>query len=394
MLAGVLLAWEDAPSITERFEHVRELLKTALPRCRGIGGTYQGLAKAMLRHGDGLVDRVKTHLRQESLLRVGSSFRRLGFEAVAIDGSKFDAPRTAQNQRELGMWGKDGHPQMSVTSAWHMGSGLPWDWRIGRADVAERTHLREMLGDLPAGCLVVVDAGFTGYDLLKSIMETGREVLVRVGGNVTLLTDGRPHEQVRRVGGSVLLSRLEHPDEPPLKLRLIVVGRGKKAVYLVTSITDPRRLSKAAAGELYSMRWGVEIFYRQAKQTLERRKMRSASPERARLEMHWTLVGLWLLMLMTASELMKKRIDPLQVSVAGAARAVRRWTRRADARGAAWHVPSELRCCVKDERPRRSRKASRRWPHKKNPPTPRPPRLRKARRAQLDAARKLARRQR
>lgn len=392
-LAGVLLAWEDAPAITERFDHVRTLLAGALPRRRQLGGTYQGLAKALQRHGLGLIDRVKSHLRSECLLRLGDWTRRFGVEAVAIDGSRFDAPRTADNEQELGTWGKPGsHPQMSVTTAWHMGTGLPWDWRVGPASEAERTHLREMLADLPAGCLIVTDAGFTGYELIQSILGSGREVLLRVGSNVTLLTDGKSHDAVRRVGGCVFLSRRSHPGEPPLKLRLIVVGRGRRKAYLITSITDPRKLSKAAAGELYQMRWGVEIFYRQAKQTLERRKMRSASAARALLEMHWTLIGVWLLMLMTASELAARRRDPLTMGLAAAARAMRRWSRNQTATGPSWRVRRELGTCLRDRAPRRRGKANRQWPNKKNPPPPGHPKLRKARRAQLRAARRLARR--
>lgn len=391
----MLLAWEDAPAITERFEHVHELLNHVLPRRRELGGTYQGLAKALARHGVTLVDRVKQHLRRESVLRLGGWVRRHGVEAVAIDGSKFDAPRTIDNERTLGTAGKAGtHPQLSVTTAWHMGTGLPWDWRVGPAREAERTHLRAMLPDLPAGCLIVTDAGFTGYELLKSIRESGREVLVRVGSNVTLLTCGTPHERVRQVGGRVLLSRQDRPHEPPLRLRLIVVGKGKKKVYLVTSLTDPRQLSKAAAGELYQMRWGVEVFYRQAKQTLERRKVRSTSAARAVLEMHWTLIGVWVLMLMTASGLGRRGVDPVRVGAAAAARTVRRWSRRVQACGPAGRVHRELGRCVKDDAPRRGRKSSSEWPNKKNPPRPGAPRLRKARRTQLQADRRLTRRRR
>ena len=387
------MAWEDASTLTERFAHVWELLHGVLPRRRHLGDTYQGFAKALLRHGDALVDRVKQHLRQESGLRLGRWLLRFGVEPVAIDGSKFDAPRTAGNEHELGVWGQPGsHPQMTVTTAWHMGTGLPWDWRVGPAREAERTHLHQMLGDLPQKCLLVTDAGFTGYQMLRTIIESGRDVLLRVGSNVTLLTGGQPHAHLRQAGGMVLLSRKDRPLEPPLKLRLIVVGSGRKKVYLVTSITDPRRLSKAAASELYQMRWGVEVFYRQAKQTLERRKVRSASPARAVQEMHWTLIGQWLLMLMTASRLGHAGKDPLRTGVAAAARTVRRWSRRLRARARPGSVYDELSRCVKDDTPRCGSKSSRGWPHKKNPPPPGQPRLRKARHAQLAAARTLARR--
>ena len=45
---------------------------------------------------------------------------------------------------------------------WHVGSGLPWDWRTGPSDSSEREHFQEMLGSLPSGALLTADAGFMG----------------------------------------------------------------------------------------------------------------------------------------------------------------------------------------------------------------------------------------
>lgn len=382
-LAEVLMAWEDAATLGERFDVVRDFLARVLPRRRKLGRTYQGLAKATLRHGSGLVERLMDHLRGESLSRCAPWRVRSGFEPVTIDGSRFDAPRTVDNESGLGIAGRAGtHPQMAATVAWHMGLGVPWTWRIGRADAAERTQLREMLGELPEGALLVMDAGFTGYDLDKEIRESGRHLLLRVGSNVTLLTDGKPEETLRRRGGRVWLCHKER--EQPLPLRLIVVG--EEQVYLVTDVLDTRELSDAQAAELYAMRWGVEVFYRQTKETMERRKVRSASAARALLELHWTLLGAWMLMLLNAAGLASRGIDPLRTSVAEAGRLVRRWMRRA--RVSMRTVLGELARCVRDDKPRRS-KASYRWPHKKRNPRPGPPTLRAATRAEVPLAQRL-----
>lgn len=379
-LAAVLMAWEDAATLGERFEVVRDFLARALPRRRKLGHTYQGLAKAVLRHGPGLVEEVRDHLRRESLARCPAWRLRLGFEAVTIDGSRFDAPRTVDNQSGLGTAGRAGtHPQMAATVAWHMGLGVPWTWRVGRADAGERTQLREMLDELPEGALLVMDAGFTGYDLSTQIRGSGRHFLLRVGSNVTLLTDGKPGETLRRHGGRVWLCHKQRDE--PLPLRLIVVGEDRERVFLVTDVLDPGELSDAQAAELYAMRWGVEVFYRQAKQTMERRKVRSASAARALLELHWTLVAAWLLMLLNAAGLASRGVDPLRTSVAEAGRVVRRWMRRAG--GSLRTLLREVARCVRDDTPRRCAKTSYRWPHKKRDPRPRPPRLHAATHAQV-----------
>lgn len=385
-MALVLMAWEDASTLGERFEVVRGFLTRVLPRRARTGRTYNGLAKAMLRHGAPLVAAVVVHLRAQSLEHLAPWRLRLGFEPVAVDGSRIDAPRTVDNEAHLGIAGRAGtHPQLALTTAWHMGLGVPWAMRIGGAAEPERTHLRQMLPELPAGCLVVTDAGFTGYDLLREVLSSGRHALIRVGSNVTLLTAGRPRESALVRGGRVWLTRKGSAGSIPL--RLIVVGEGKDAVYLATDILDQARLSDGDAATLYHMRWGVEVFYRQAKHTMERRKVGSACAARALLELHFTLIGIWLLMLMNAAGLAGRGLDPLHTSTAAAARTVRRWmrtpaparrtpARRPAARGEQSRVLRDLGRCVRDLRPRRASKASFQWPHKKRDPRPGPPRLR------------------
>ena len=61
-------------------------------------------------------------------------------------------------------------PQAWLTTLWRVGTGLAWAWRTGKATDAERTHLRDMLCMPPENALLIADAGFTGYDLMKEIV--------------------------------------------------------------------------------------------------------------------------------------------------------------------------------------------------------------------------------
>ncbi|MFW6061203.1 MAG: transposase [Planctomycetota bacterium] len=62
-----------------------------------------------------------------------------------------------------------------------------WDWRRGGGKEAERNHLRQMLGTLPAKALLLADAGFTGFDLLWALQSNGTSFILRAGANVRLL---------------------------------------------------------------------------------------------------------------------------------------------------------------------------------------------------------------
>jgi hypothetical protein len=178
---------------------------------------------------------------------------------------------------------------------------------------------------------------------------------------------------------------------PPLVLRLIRIKteRGAK-VYLITNALDEGQLSEQDATALYRMRWGVEVFYRSLKQTLERRKMRSASPARALVELHWTMVGLMVLGLMAIRRLIVAGRDPLALSVACALRAVRRSAASATGRVGRLALRSALGRAIKDAYRRRGSKTARRWPHKKNDPPCGVPRITVATRAQRQAAQAVA----
>jgi len=298
---------------------------------------------------------------------------------MTVDGTKINAPRTVANEEVLGVAGKDKtHPQMLLTAIRHVGTGLAWDWRIGPARSDERSHLREMMDDLPEdGALLIADALYTSFDLLSRLHESGRSFLVRVGSNVRLL---RQLGYVKREAKDTvyLWPAYMQRDHPPLVLRLIQIkrGRSKKKMFLLTNVTNRRRLSRKDAAFFYEMRWGTEVFFRSAKQTLARRKMRCAAPEQAMLELHGTMIGMVLLGLMSVKGIIARGKDPLEWSVAAALKVVRRAMRglmqMADS------LIRELGTCIKDHYTRKHPKASRPWARKKTESPPGHPILRRA----------------
>ena len=392
LIAATLMSWADEPTIIDRFQGTRGVVGTVLPRGVEPGATYQGFGKAMLSRGEALLEQARVHLRRHTRDLAGRWLKRMGFFAVAADGSRVLCPRTIANEEAFGLFGKDAaSPQMNLVCLWHMGLGLNWDWRISDSRTGERSLLLEMLGDLPEEALVVADAGFTGFNLLDTIHQSGRFFLVRVGSNVELLKE---LGEYRREGhDTVYLWPEMHREHRPLVLRLIRLG----SVWLITNVLDRKRLSEARALKFYRLRWGVEVGFRTLKQTLNRRKMRCAAPRQARMELNWTMVGLTLLGLMSVTGIKRRRVDPLEWSPAAALRVIRLWRRKPcvsprDAASAKDQLLGLLARCVKDRYKRKHGKNSYNWPHKKNPSPPGAPTLTtaskavKAQAAQLRAA--------
>jgi hypothetical protein len=385
---AILMVWSAEQTLQTRFEETREAARSLFPKWT-LGKSYTGWYEAQLKWLTPLRPALGKRLRQQLQTMAGRHWKREGWCAFTADGSRVECPRTAANEDELKCAGKKKTgPQLFVTTLLHMGTGVPWDFRIGPGTASERRHLEEMLADLPPRSLVVADAGFTGYEFYRRIAAAQQSFLLRVGSNVHLLKELGYIEREGR--DTVTLWPEKNWHEPPVAPRLIERDDGKKKMVLVTNVLEKKALSEKSAGVLYEMRWGVEIFFRSLKQTLEKRRMLSRTPEAAKCELTWAVLGLWLLGLMTASAILARGGDPLAWSAAKARDRVRRSMRRALSRrcldrGLAY----DLGRATKDGYVRRGGKKARDWPHKKKEKPPGDPKIQLPTAEQLRAMQRL-----
>jgi hypothetical protein len=375
--AALLMVWEPALTLQDRFAQTWLALAALFPGLKRAGRTYQGFIKAWIAWSPRLLGFWQQHWRTLVEQAAGARWMHQGWVPIGVDGSRVALPHTAENLRGFGCGGKE----HSSASAWlvmllHLGTNLPWAWKIARATADERGMLRQMLGLLPAWALVIADAGYTGYAFWQALSAGGHAFLIRVGANVRLLT--KLGYAVREHEGIVYVwpSRAAKHGQPPLILRLIVLHDGRKPVYLLTNVLEPQRLSEKQAAEFYRLRWCLELFFRGFKQTLGKRQMRSHAPVQAALELRWAVLGLALLGLWSVHSQMAVGSDPRQMSLALALRHLRmilrdpgRRCRRRDT------LPVRLSHAVRDVYPRLGPKCSGHWPHQKNDPPPGAPRI-------------------
>jgi Transposase DDE domain len=381
---AILMAWSAEQTLQDRFAAVGELLEVLFPQWK-LGTSYTGWCDAQAKWIDPLRPALAKRLQRQMKEMAGRCWQREGWLAFAADGSRVECPRTQANET-LGCAGKKKTgPQLFLTTLWHMGAGLPWDFRIGPGTASERRHVEEMVPDLPHGALVVADAGFTGYDFYRRLLAARCHFLLRVGANVHLLKKLGHWENEGPT--TVYLWPEERHDEQPIVLRLIVLSQGKKKMYLLTDVMDEEKLTKKAAATLYEMRWGIEVFYRSTKQTLQRRKMLSHTPEAAKSELTWALFGIWLLGLMSVKSILARGHDPLSWSVALARSRVRKSMRLAlTSRRCRCSLSDQLAQARKDNYERTSSKKARDWPHKKKEKPPGNPKIALANSEQIRAA--------
>jgi|GEM_PF-2723659 len=373
--------WTTERTLSERVSTACQVVGHVFDRQETV--TRQGFLKALRTCGPELVTLMIAALANHVQSLKGYWSHR-GKVNVAVDGSKFAAPRTAANQAYFAATGpgrsaakpaqkkkykkasdqsKASTVQVLMTVFWHLPSGLPLLWIASASHGSERKNAAQMLDALPRNARMIGDAEYMGDPLWSKIHNSGRSFLVRVGSNLTFLKPLGNH----RLDDGYLYYWPEgamRANNPPLVLRLIRIRQGKQAIFLVTNELD---MGEELAWTLYSERGGIEVFFRTVKQTCERAKLHCHRPENVLTELNWTLLGIWYALFAGKQALVKEGRSPQQISPAKVFKAfatvVELISRAA--------TPVRLfqddlaRAVLHDESRRTSRKQSRDYPRKK-----------------------------
>lgn len=366
---ALIWAWQETPNVTDSFD-------VTLEACEVLGikkgaRTYTAFLDALVRYQRVFSDRLRQRFQTLAEQVAGRFWRQDGWVLLAFDGSRATTPRTASNERAFCApnYGKGStakyrkkkskgmrllkneknkpqpqEPQLWITMVWHMGLRLPWTWRLGPSNSSERQHVTDMLGeeDFPKNTLFCGDAGFVGYDFWHSILDTGQDFLVRVGGNVSLLSEQVDFHQLR--DNRVLCwPKNKRSKFEPLELRLVKVIIGKTKMWMLTSVLDKKNLSKKQIVRTYKARWGVEVEFRGLKQTIDKAKLRCRNSERVYVEMDWSIRAMAIAELLAFREqiddsdrgkVSRREYDPKDRSLSQTIRALRRCLRLLHSRSA------------------------------------------------------------
>lgn len=415
--AALLWAWSGEATLLERWQQALSVAHHVWGRAVPRKSSYQAFLKLLVRWTEPLRAELVWALQQRMEREFPQQFRLAGFVVLAADGTKIELPRTRSHeahfapakarrrrldksrrsrrarsrtaQQRRSRQRKADSPQLALTTLFHVGLRLPWDWRRGASDASERTQLLDMLDTLPPDALLTADCGFMGYEFWRALLASGREFVIRVGGNVRLL---KQLGVVRESAGTIYLwpDKAARRGQPPLVLRLVVVQGARQPWYLVTSVRNSLRLSDRQVSEIYRRRWGIELFFRHFKQTFGRRKLRSHKAEHAVCELEWSLLGLWTMLFYARKHSSCTRAEPAGLSVAKVLRAFRQILREFRRRFTPHVRLSDLLLgAVIDRYPRRD-KRSRGYPRKKYEPPAKPPRITTATVQQRQRVKQLA----
>jgi hypothetical protein len=340
----------------------------------------QGLLKALVSCGERLVRLILDQLPAR-LATLRGNWTRGGKVNLAVDGSKMQAPRTAANQDAFSAASPSGirsggrryqsranaskaaTVQVLMTVFWHLTTGLPVRWKVTGGTGSERKSVAELLEELPANARLIGDAEYVGYPLWTAIIESGRSFLFRIGSNVTFLKNlGR----YRLQDGCVYFwpEKAMRGGQPPLLLRLFRLHNGRRTIYLVSNELE---MSESTARELYTGRWGVEVFFRSIKQSCQQTKLHCGEPHNVLAELNWTLLGIWSAMFLGKQTLHEQGVPLQRLSPVKIIRAFTAVLRQIVASGLSTPLLTDLLAAslLSDESARTTSKRSRHYPRKK-----------------------------
>jgi hypothetical protein len=225
--------------------------------------------------------------------------------------------------------------------------------------------------------LVVTDAGYVGYDVVRALVAAQVDFLIRMSSNATFYADEEGPELSQFREGIVYYwpKSIRDQGKPPLRGRLIRIcsRRVKQEVWLFTNVEDSRRLPVETAGLFYRWRWENEGFFRTYKRTMKKLKLMSRTVRLAHREAEASMIATQLLLCQgaLAMPVAKEEMSPVLCSP----------------RRVLLEIRKDLACLPRTLRPfgeriaqatrehrvRTSKKEKREWPRRKPHQPPNPP---------------------
>ena len=388
------MTWCCGDSLPEKFEAAKGFYVVCCPKRKRPGQSFQGFEKALgklpmpvLRTLAGVI-RGRIEVLFDERLLFG------GFIPLGCDGTRLECPRSEELERRLGTFRKKGRnkkgcnkkgsdengsaPMIWNTSIVHLTLGIPWCWWLGKGKKAsERAHLIRMLPLLPRLALLVTDAGYVGYDVVRTLLESKVLFLMRMSSQATFYTENQ--EPLERFEAGIAYywpNSSRDQGKPPLRGRLICVRSKKRKVdvWLFTNVEDTSRLPRNLASKPYRLRWENEGFFRTYKRTLGKVKLISRTVRLIHREAEASMIATQLLLCQGALAMPTTSFKD-ELPVMCSPRKVLLEIRR-DINGRSRKGGSFTERIAKAQRERRARqttKEKRKWPRRKAHQPPKPP---------------------
>jgi Insertion element 4 transposase N-terminal/Transposase DDE domain len=257
-----------------------------------------------------------------------------GLRLMAVDGTSFDLPDTAENARVFGYPGsrtgtEASFPKARLVLLVEAGTHLITDAFLSPYRMGERSKALKVLRSVGTGMLLMWDRGLHSFKMVKATQARGSHFLGRVPKNVKF-------EVVQPFEDGSFLSWIA-PDRKSKKkgakripIRVIeytIETKGVEQTYrLITDLMDITAFPALLLAQEYHQRWEVENTLDEFKTHLNGRKtpIRSKSPRGVVQEIYGWLLGHWAVRSLMFQAAQQQGLSPLRLGFTGTLRVVRR----------------------------------------------------------------------
>jgi hypothetical protein len=265
-----------------------------------------------------------------------------GYRLMGIDGSVFTTPDTPANERAFGRpkggsssESQGGFPQVGKVSLVEVGSHIEYRFVVRPCHRGEPTMAMRLVKHLTPEMLMLLDAGFYGYPLLRMIWGQRTHFLVNVASGPLLqpirpLSDGSYLAKIypttrhrERDRGGFMVRVLKYTLDDPQR-----TGHGE-VHRLVTTLLDEEQHPAQELIELYHERWELELTYREQKTHQDPRRaskpthLRSETPAGVVQELYAISLSHFVVRNVMYDAACEAKLDPDRLSFVGAIRILR-----------------------------------------------------------------------
>lgn len=222
-----------------------------------------------------------------------------GYHVLLGDGTYVQMQDTESIRKEYEVKHKgkssEGYPQGLLEAITERGTGQLFSFKLANRHVSELALFYDMIDELPANSLLLLDALYNCYEIISKCKRKGVEILVPDKRNrdyklVEVLADGDEIVEIKTPKNrSKWLKENEQPNKFLLR-RIHCESPDGNQYTLITSLLD-NKIDKNEIQLLYLTRWDIEISIREIKIIMNINILRSKTPEMALKELTVSLAS-------------------------------------------------------------------------------------------------------
>jgi len=334
----LLLAQALDPDPSLRRAVSRLLAERAAQGRAAISAGTGAYSQARRRLPEGVLSRLTRHVGADLLRQAPAPWRWQGRDVKIVDGTTVSMPDTPANQAAYPQPAHErpglGFPLARLVVVFSLAVGTVLDAAVGPfagKRTGEPALFRGLHPGLRAGDVVLADRYFCSYFEIALLRQQGVDAVLR-------LHQRRPVDfrRGRRLGRDDHVVVWKKPKRPEwleeatyaqlpdtlevreVRLRGTRPGFRTQTVVVVTTLRDPRQVSRLDLTDLYRRRWQAELDLRSLKQTMQMGILRGKSPALVGKELWAHLLAYNLIRTVMAQAARRHDREPRALSFKGA----------------------------------------------------------------------------